>query len=254
MNLRRWLALGLALLTPALRLAAAQQGTEASSSLQLVSRTVSADAPACYNAVYLQPTGACLRSGDRVSTNNGRTWIAEPMQPDFAAGLPHGYRREPTTSVLDPLIGRLITIINAMDTPGLDPKAIEPPVAQETYYLRYRVSADGGKSWLFDEPIVQAGSFTARHPFDGIWVGKNAIYLSDLGCLPIVTRAGSVLVPAQITPLGPDGKLWNPGGGWTYTDVLVLIGTWTNGNRLSWRASQRVVGDPKRTTRGVIEP
>jgi hypothetical protein len=176
------------------------------------------------------------------------------MRPDFNAGLPRGYRREPVTSALDPSTGRLITIINAMDTPGLDPNLVEPPVAQETYYLRYRVSADGGQSWQFDEPIVQGGNFAARHPFDGIWVGKNAIYLGDLGCLPIVTRAGSVLVPAQITPLGPDGKLWNPGGGWTYTDVLVLIGTWTNGNRLSWRASQRVVGDPKRTTRGVIEP
>ncbi len=63
-----------------------------------------------------------------------------------------------------------------------------------------------------------------------------------------------MLVPAQTTPLGPDGKLWNPSGGHTYTDVLVLIGTWTNGQRLSWRASQRVVGDPKRTTRGLIEP
>jgi hypothetical protein len=176
------------------------------------------------------------------------------MQPDFISGLPHGYRRNPVTSTLDPSTGRLITIINALDTPGLDPTVHEPPVAQETYYLRYRVSADSGKSWWFDEPIVQAGSFTAQHPFEGVWVGKNALYLGDLGCIPIVTQAGRILVPAQTTPLGPDGKLWNPSGGHTYTDVLVLIGTWTNGQRLSWRASHRVVGDPKRTTRGLIEP
>ena len=37
MNLQRWLGLGLALLTPALHLAAARQEPEVSSSLQLVS-------------------------------------------------------------------------------------------------------------------------------------------------------------------------------------------------------------------------
>ena len=249
------LALCLALLLPGVcSAAAAEQGPESSSSLRLVSRSLSPNAPGYYNAIYLQATGACLRSGDNVSTNNGRTWQTEPMQPDFVSGLPHGYRRNPLTSALDPLTGRLVTIINAMDTPSLDPNIHEPPVALETYYLRYRVSADGGKSWRFDEPIVQAGSFTAQHPFEGIWVGKNAIYLGDLGCIPLVTQAGRVLLPAHTTPLGPDGKLWNPSGGHTYTDVLVLMGTWTNGERLSWRASQRVVGDPKRTTRGLIEP
>ena len=120
--------------------------------------------------------------------------------------------------------------------------------------MRYRVSVDGWRSWLFDEPIVQAGGFTARHPFEGSLGWQNALYLGDLGCIPIVTRTGKVLVPAQMTPLGPDGKLWNPGGGWTYTDVLVLIGTWTKDRRLAWHASQRVIGDPKRSTRGMIEP
>ena len=250
-----WLALCLAVPAPERCSAAATEpGAESSSSLRLVSRTLSAKAPGCYNALYLESKGSRLRSGDNVSTNHGRTWESEPMLPDFVSGLPHGYRRERTTSAADPFTGRLITIFNALDTPGLDPRIHEPPVAQETYYLRYRVSADSGKRWQFDEAIVQAGDYTAQHPFEGIWIGKNAIYIGDLGCIPIVTRAGKVLVPAQTTPLGPDGKLWNPGGGWTYTDVLVLLGSWTNGQRLSWRASQRVVGDPKRTTRGLIEP
>jgi hypothetical protein len=227
---------------------------EASSSLRLVSRSLTPGEPGFHNAIYVQPAGICLRSGDKASADNGRTWKSEPMQPDFLSSLPHGYRREPVTSALDPVTGRLITIFNALDTPGLDPNAVEPPIAQETYYLRYRVAAGGSNRWLFDEPIVEAGSFTAQHPFDGVWVGKNAIYLGDLGCIPLFTRAGKVLVPAQTTPLGPDGKLWNPGGGWTYTDVLVLIGVRTNGQHLVWHASQRVVGDPKRTTRGVIEP
>jgi hypothetical protein len=248
-------SLCLALLLPGIPSAAAtEQGPEASSSLRLVSRSLSADEPGYHNAVYLQETGACLRSGDRVSTNNGSAWDTAPMPPDFVSGLPHGYRRTRLTSARDPFTGRLITIFNAMDTPGLDPAVHEPPVTLETCYLRYRVSADGGKSWRFDEPIVQAGNFTARHPFEGVWVGKSSIYLGDLGCLPIVTRAGKVLLATQTTPLGPDGKLWNPTGGHTYMDVLVLIGTWTNDDRLSWRASQRLVADPKCTTRGLFEP
>jgi hypothetical protein len=255
MRTHRLFVLCLALLSPGVCSAAAtEQEPEASSSLRLVSRSLTATEPGYHSAVYLQPTGACLRSGDRVSTNNGRAWNTEPMPPDFVSGLPHGYRRTPVASALDPLTGRLITIFNAMDTPGLDPSINEPPVAQQTYYLRYRVSADSGKSWRFDEPIVQAGNFTAQHPFEGIWVGKNALYLGDRGCVPIVTWAGRVLLPTQTTPLGPDGKLWNPVGARTYTDVLVLIGTWTNGDRLSWRASQRVVADPKRTVRGLFEP
>jgi hypothetical protein len=245
----------LALLAPAECFAAdPEAGPEVSSSLRMISRSLTPNAPGFHNALYLQPSGLSLRSGDQLSTDDGHTWKSAPMQPDYVSGLPHGYRREPVTSALDPITGRLITIFNALDTPGLDPNAVEPPIAQETYYLRYRVGAGGGDRWLFDEPIVQTGSFTAQHPFEGVWVGKNAIYLGDLGCIPLVTRVGKVLVPAQTTPLGPDGKLWNPGGGWTYTDVLVLVGTWTNGQHLSWRASQRVVGDPKRSTRGLIEP
>lgn len=255
MSIRRGPFLCFALLATAVGFAAETNSwPETSSSLRLISRSLSPNEPGFHNAVYVQQAGACLRSGDNVSKDNGRTWKSEPMQPDFVSSLPHGYRREPVTSALDPITGRLITIFNALDTPGLDPNAVEPPIAQETYYLRYRVAAGGGERWLFDEPIVQAGSFTALHPFEGVRVGKNAIYLGDLGCIPLFTRAGKVLVPAQTTPLGPDGKLWNPGGGWTYTDVLVLIGTWTSDQRLSWHASQSVVGDPKRTTRGVIEP
>jgi hypothetical protein len=120
--------------------------------------------------------------------------------------------------------------------------------------LRYTVSNDAGKSWLFDDPIVQAGDYTFQNPFDGINIGKNSIYLGDLGSIPIVTKKGKILVPAHTTLAGPGGELLNPGGGHTYTDVVVLIGTWTEGNKLSWKASQRVVGDPKRSTRGMIEP
>ena len=176
------------------------------------------------------------------------------MLPDFAAGLPHGYRRESVTSVCDSKTGLFLTIVNALDTPGLDPNIIEPAIAMETYYLRYRVSTDGGLSWRFDEPIIQAGLYQKLHPFEGVWVGTNSIFLGDAGSIPLVTRKGRILVPAQATVIGPGGKLWNPGGGYTYTDVIVLIGKWAGGDRISWDKASRVTGDPKRTTRGLIEP
>lgn len=156
--------------------------------------------------------------------------------------------------MLDANSGRIVTIANALDTPGLDPKIEEPPIALESYYLRYRVSQDGGRTWLFEEPIVQAGDYTAKHPLDDLWIGKNSIFLGDAGDIPIVTRAGRILVPAQMTILSHDGKIASPGGGFTYTDVPVLIGTWADGGRLTWKSSQRVQADPKRSTRGMIEP
>jgi hypothetical protein len=226
---------------------------ETSSSLRLVSRVLSAETPGFYNSLYTERSGFRLRSGGQLSSDNGRHWENKPMTPDFREGLPPGYRRDLVTAALDPSTGGLVAIVNAMDTRGLDPKINEPRVAQQTYYLRYRVSADAGKNWLFDEPIIQAGSYSAQHPFAGVWIGSNSVYLGDIGSVPIVTHTGKILVAAQTTPLGPDGKLWNPSGGHTYTDVLLFSGSWTNAHHLTWQAS-RVKGDPARSTRGLIEP
>lgn len=223
-------------------------------SLQIKERSVSKTAPGFYNAIYVENKGTRLLSGTRFSEDNGRTWTDYVYKPDFYSGLPYGYRRNRITSVRDPFTGRIITIVNALDTPGLDPKVNEPKLALSTYYLRYTVSNDAGKTWMFDEPVIQSGNYTAQNPFDGVIIGKNSIYLGDLGCIPIITKKGKVLVPAHTTLIGKDGELVNPGGGHTYTDVMVLIGTWNKEEKLTWKASQRVEGDPTKSTRGVIEP
>lgn len=229
-------------------------GVTNSPCVQIVSRIVSTNEPAIHGAVYAELRGVRLLGHSMVSDDNGRTWLPSTPKPDFSAGLPYGYRREAVSSVFDARARRLVTLFNALDTPGLDPNAIEPPLALNTYYLRYRVSADCGRSWLFDEPIIQTGAFDVKHPVEGVWVGTNAIFLGDAGCVPIVTRAGKVLVPAQATVVGSDGKLYNPTGGHTYTDVVILIGTWTSKGKLKWQVSQRISGDPSRSTRGMIEP
>lgn len=223
-------------------------------SLRIISREVSSETPPLYGSMYVENAGLRLRSGDLMSDNNGKTWTRSPMTPDFSSGLPHGFRRNEVTSVLDPFKKRIITIVNSLDVKDLDPGINEPPVAQKTYYLRYKVSADAGKTWLFEEPIIQKGSFSAANPFPGIFIGKNSIYLGDKGSIPVITQKGKILVPAQTTILDKNGELFNPGNGHTYTDAVVLIGSWRKNGKLSWKMSERVQGDPKRSTRGMIEP
>jgi hypothetical protein len=78
--------------------------------------------------------------------------------------------------------------------------------------------------------------------------------IGDTTCRPIRTRRGDILVPVQVTPVGPDGEYHNPGGGNTYHDSAVLIGRWTSGDRISWDISEYVSNDPALSTRGALEP
>lgn len=227
--------------------------SERTTALKIISRTVTKDPPGFHNALYTDKKGKRLISGNLSSEDNGRTWNKYTIQPDFNKDLPYGYRRNRITSVRDPYSGRIITLINSLDTPGLDPKINEPKVALSTYYLRYTVSADGGKSWLFEEPVIEEGH-TEKNPIRDVVIGKNSVYLGDLGCIPVVTRNHKILVPVQATLADSDGNLLNPGGGYTYTDVMVLIGTWTDRSKINWKVSRKVEGDPKRSTRGMIEP
>ena len=113
-----------------------QTSTEAkNSALHLNSRTVSNGMPGFHNAIYVENKGTRLLSGDMFSEDNGHTWSKYTYKPDFHSGLPYGYRRDRVTSVRDHFTGRIITIVNSLDTPGLDPGINEPPVAQFTYYL-----------------------------------------------------------------------------------------------------------------------
>jgi hypothetical protein len=77
--------------------------------------------------------------------------------------------------------------------------------------------------------------------------------MGDLGQRSLTRSDGVLLIPVQSTPAGPDGVYINPGAGYTYTDCMLLLGRW-EGNRLRWTCSDRIVGDPARTTRGLIEP
>ena len=204
------------------------------------------------HASYLRPSGLEMVRLGGFSPDNGRTWQEAPVTPNFDQDLPQGYRRESFPLFVDHTNGRIIRLVPSMDTEGLDPTIVEPPIALQTYYLRYRVSLDRGQTWLFDEVVVQNGH-TPMKPFEGVIRGRNGIFMGDVGSQIIRTQAGKIIIPAQACLLGEDGKLANPGGGWTYTDVVMVIGTWQEDGHLTWDVS-RIEGDPARTTRGVIEP
>jgi hypothetical protein len=65
---------------------------------------------------------------------------------------------------------------------------------------------------------------------------------------------GVILAPIQLTPLGPDGQYYNPGGGLTFHQCAVLRGTWRGDGELDWEMSAPCGGNPERTTRGTVEP
>lgn len=220
----------------------------------IIDREVTAGASPYYRAIYADAANNRLLSSSWQSDDNGGTWKASRSHHALARGLTPGFRRNPVTATLDGGRNTIVSIVNAMDTPNLDPKINEPPIAQKTYYLRYRLSHDGGVSWVCDDPIVGSGDLSPTHPFEDLWIGKNAIYLGDNGCAPIITRSGRVLVPAQMTVLDDRGELLLPPKAHTYTEVAVLIGQWTADNRLAWRMPPRVQGDTSQTIRGLIEP
>jgi len=207
-------------------------------------------------AIYQKATGPEMIRLGAYSPDNGQTWETIEVAPDFDSGLPYGYRRSPHTPWRDPVNGNIMVLLNCMDTPDKDPHAHEPRWQWYWYYLRYRVSTDGGRTFLFDEPIVQEGEeYSPKHPIDGVTIEKNCFFLGDSGCRPIRTREGTVLVPMQMPPLDPAGDgFYNPGGGWYWLESMILIGRWTDDNHIVWDASKPIQGDGDRTARGLYEP
>ena len=249
-----WFSLTLPVLTAQAAENPLAAATKESATLKRTSFEVTPRPDPLHGALYTHGTLPHLVAGNRTSSDNGQTWQSFTPTPDFRAGLPAGYRRSPVTSVFDATTGRLLTIVNALDTPGLDPAAIEPRISLKTYYLRYRVSTDGGKTWLFDERMIQQGDFSKEKPFPGVHIGRNCIFLGDRGSFPVITSQGTILVPVQATIAGENGQLHNPAGANTYTDVFVAIGTWQDDGRIRWTSSERVALAPERSTRGTIEP
>jgi hypothetical protein len=178
----------------------------------------------------------------RYSKDYGRTW-GPPVEKSTGEKRPEGMlRRHPRTAIVDPKTGRFIEFWIEGILPTDDPLE---GMRQWNIYCR----VDGA----VHQVIHEGAGFDARHPMPGIYTGKNMLMLGDVASVPMAAKDGSILLPAIMTSLDADGNVYNPTGGYTYTDVVVLHGRW-QGKRLAWKSSEPVKGDPERSTRGMDEP
>lgn len=158
----------------------------------------------------------------RRSHDNGRTW-SEPVEVSTSERRPEGmFRRVTLGGSVDPQTGRFVRFRNE----GMLPTD-NPLEGMRHWYVGYTVSEDGGLTNLVDEQIIQTGAeFSATHPLPGVWVGKNCVMVGEFAATPLTLRDGTLLLAVCITPVGPDGTYYNPGGGYTYFDMAVLRGHW----------------------------
>ena len=131
----------------------------------------------------------------RVSPDHGKTWETvgeEPVRTPRPEGI---QRRVLRGGVADPKTGRLVCFWLSALLPNDDPLE-----GMRHWTVGYRVSADGGRTWQVDEPVVQSGpEFSRSHPFPGVTTGRNAIMIGDLASVPLVLADGTFLVPVTVT-------------------------------------------------------
>ena len=186
----------------------------------------------------------------RRSMDNGRSWCEPALWPTKFDAPGGTGRRHHGGGYVDPQTGRYLNVWIEGILPHDDPLE-----GLSHWVLFYSVAEDGASTTTVCQQIVADGSeFDERHPLPGVTVGKNCVMIGDTTCRPLTLSDGRILWPVQSSPIGPDGNYWNPGGGFTYTDALVLHGRWSSDGRIAWQASDRVKGDPHRSTRGLIEP
>ncbi len=186
----------------------------------------------------------------RYSRDNGRSWqYQREWAAEFQAEGGTG-RRHLRGFYTDPLSGRCLIFWTEGVLPSDDPLE-----GLRQWKVHYGVLAPDGRSLLHTEQIVHDGTtYSERHPLPGVTIGRNCVMMGDLGERPLTRSDGTILLPVQSSPTGRDGYYANPGKGFTYTDALLLMGRWREDGRLAWTASERIVGDPERSTRGMIEP
>jgi len=183
----------------------------------------------------------------RASKDHGRTW-SEPAPRVTGEKRSDGMlRRHLRGYWVDPRQGSAIEFWMEGVLPGDDPLE-----GLRRWQIYYTVSRDG---FATRTPVQMArqNKLPADQTLPGVFPGKNSITLGDQGSRPLAVKGG-FLLPVEITPLGPDGKLYNPGGGYTYHYSAVLHARWESKTELSWTLSEPIEGDPARTTRGALEP
>lgn len=185
----------------------------------------------------------------RESNDHGRTW-SRPERLTTGERRPEGvWRMHPRTGWVEPKTGRFLRFWLEGVLPTDDPLE-----GLKRWSIHYSVAEGGRGEPGTAYPVVHQGAeFSPGHPLPGVWSGRNSAMLGDQTCQPVAAPDGGLLLPIQIAPLGDDGKLMNPGGGYTWHDAAVLHARWS-GKRFEWEMSEVIRGDPARSTRGFVEP
>ncbi|MCX5658774.1 MAG: sialidase family protein [Planctomycetota bacterium] len=181
------------------------------------------------------------------SKDNGRTWpevVPVPQPREVEGGT---LRNWPCCFFVDPVNGKLVEL--ALE--GLFPTNSSHWGAK-SYYLKYSVSLDGGRTHAVDEEVIMPG-YTHEHPMPGMWIGRNAF---TNAAFPSMLRMpdGKLLAVISKTVHGPDGEFYNPGKGWFWTEIQVLHGIWKDDGRIEWHAGPIIALPPELACRGICEP
>jgi hypothetical protein len=179
------------------------------------------------------------------SRDHGTTWADEQTWPSGEARPGGVYRQYWCPPVA---VGNRLLLVGADGVFRRD-HALD---GMTQYTPRYRVSADGGRTWSVVEPVIQTGrDLDAAHPFPNVWVGRNAVMPANP---PLMLHDGRVLVPCNVTTLGEDGRYFCPEGAYTFTSAGILEGRWRWEGGIDWTLREPVRLRPDQSLRGAIEP
>ena len=186
----------------------------------------------------------------RFSENSGKSW-SEPLEYQTKFDRCGGTeRRHLHGGVVIPGSGLYVNF----SMHGIFPN--DNPLEGMTHWkLSYSVSMDGGRTNIIEEQIIHEGmQYDEKHFMPGVTEGCNCVMIGDYGQRPLLRAGGLILMPVMTTPVGPDGRYFNPGGGYTWTDCMLLIGKIQPDHKIKWTCSERISLTPDKTTRGLIEP
>ena len=183
------------------------------------------------------------------SDDNGQTW-PESRPCVLGEQRPNGMlRRLETTGFVDPINGRLLHLVNE----GVLPNDTSED-AMTQYSLKYRVSDDGGKTILVEEPLVQRDEeYSPSHPVEQVWVGKNALATGGENAI-LRAPQGHLVLGTNFTPIGKSGRYEKPDNVWNTAQILVLFGYWQSDGRIEWEGGPVISLNAEYSTRGVGEP
>ncbi len=211
----------------------------------------------CYYS-YIHKSDTSDIGYKQFSNDNGKTWSKEIIvqtEKKLENGTYRNYERSP-------IVDAKRNLLISFSIRGILPTD-NPLEGLKWWYVNYMVSNDNGKTNYIDKRVVLEGDeFNDKHPVNDVYEGKNSVMMGDTTELAIITKYQKIddnndclLLPVQITPIGPNGSYYNPGGGYTYHYSAVIRGDILDDGHIIWTGiSNKITNEPTLSTRGSIEP